>query len=88
MKITKTASGQKKVKFNKNEWLSIGKKAGWLNDKQIKTASTIRKSGTKIEMVDFLSKSNIPDDAHVMISVLVEDKLSPNFYEEVRRRGL
>ncbi len=30
MKITKTASGKQTVKISKNEWLSIGKQAGYL----------------------------------------------------------
>ena len=29
MKVIKTASGKKKLKLSKKEWLQIGKKAGW-----------------------------------------------------------
>lgn len=31
MKISKTASGTKKITMSKREWFSLGKKAGWLN---------------------------------------------------------
>lgn len=31
MKITKTASGVKKITITKGEWLGIGKRAGWDN---------------------------------------------------------
>ena len=30
MKITKTASGKKKIKMSQKEWQTIGKKAGWV----------------------------------------------------------
>jgi hypothetical protein len=30
MKITKTASGTKKITMSKNEWQQIGKQAGWV----------------------------------------------------------
>ena len=30
MKITKTASGKKKIKISRKEWEDLGKKAGWI----------------------------------------------------------
>jgi len=32
MKITKTASGKTEVRISKQEWINIGKKAGWVED--------------------------------------------------------
>ena len=34
MKIVTASNGKKKVKMSKNEWQSIGKKAGWMSDQQ------------------------------------------------------
>jgi hypothetical protein len=36
MKLVKTASGKKAIKLSKKEWVSIGKKAGWLSKEAIK----------------------------------------------------
>lgn len=38
MKITKTASGTKKITMSKNEWKQIGIKAGWIGNLEIKTS--------------------------------------------------
>lgn len=35
MKVTKTASGKKRIKISKKEWQSIGKKAGWMKVAEI-----------------------------------------------------
>ena len=45
MKIIKTANGKKQVKMSKSEWVSIGKKAGWM-----KTAAALQTLDAKVQV--------------------------------------
>jgi hypothetical protein len=47
MKITKTASGTKKITMSKSEWLGIGRQAGWVGN--VKTAQSNQPQGTQNE---------------------------------------
>ena len=53
-----------------------------------KVASTKRKMGTKKQVLEFLSDPAIPDNAACSVSVMLEDKLSDDFYDKAKARGL
>jgi hypothetical protein len=40
MRIIRTASGKQVIKLSKREWIAIGKKAGWTNSLETKTADS------------------------------------------------
>ena len=46
MKLTKTASGKKTLKISQKEWVSIGKKAGWM---KVSGKKTELEMGIKVE---------------------------------------
>ncbi len=59
MKITKTASGTKKITMSKNEWQQIGRQAGWADNKLSKKAE----SGDNVIAESFSGEVNVSGKA-------------------------
>ena len=55
MKVIKTASGKKQIKISKNEWESIGKKAGWMKVAECEC----RECGCKCSEEDCMSEAGV-----------------------------
>ena len=60
MKIIKTASGKKSIKISKKEWQSIGKTAGWLENKT-ETDQIISKIMNNL--LDYFGKGQIKNNS-------------------------
>jgi len=73
MKITKTASGKKTIKLSKQEWMAIGKKAGWM------------KEASSPEIQDFIDRFLKGDFIWNDVPVELEDAVRQGIDEQAER---
>ena len=76
MKLTKTASGKKKLSMSRKEWTSIGKKAGWMK----KAQNFSSEIGNDQDINSKITKAKVALDWCNSVIKLVND---PKFFESI-----